>query len=48
LAESLGRTVGELLYGSGGHRPLSSAELTEWMALWELRAYEAEQARKKG
>ena len=47
LAERLGRTVGELLHGSGGHRPISSAEITEWSALWELRAYEAEQASKR-
>jgi hypothetical protein len=34
LAERLGRTVPELL------RSVSSAELTEWMALYELRADE--------
>lgn len=33
LAERLGRTVGELLYGSPSHRPISSAEMTEWIAL---------------
>ena len=44
LAEKLGRTVGELLYGSPGHRPISSMELTEWMAVWHLRADEAEHA----
>jgi hypothetical protein len=46
LAERLGRTVGELIYGSGGHRPITSGELTEWVALWELRTWEQEQARK--
>ena len=33
LAERLGRTVGELLYGSPSHRAISSAEMTEWIAL---------------
>jgi hypothetical protein len=47
LAEKLGRTVGELLYGSTSHRPITSSELTQWSALWELRAYEMEQASKK-
>jgi hypothetical protein len=47
LAEKLGRTVGELLYGSGSFRPISSQELTEWMAVWELRNYEQEQALKR-
>lgn len=47
LAEKLGRTVGELLYGSPSHRPITSSELTEWSALWELRNYEAEQAAKR-
>jgi hypothetical protein len=39
--------VGELLYGSAAHRPLSSAELTEWIALDEIRAWEQEQASKR-
>jgi len=39
----LGRTVGELLEGSPAHRPLSSKELVEWQALWNLRAYEQEE-----
>ena len=39
--------MAELLEGSGGHRPLSSAELTEWIALEHLRNYEYEQAQKK-
>lgn len=43
----LGRTVGELLYGSGGHRPISSAEMTEWQALFKIRAWEAEQGPKR-
>jgi len=47
IAERLGRTVSELLYGSPSHRPLSSLELTEWVALYKLRAYEAEKAQKK-
>jgi hypothetical protein len=42
LAEKLGRTVGELLHGSPGHRPISSMELTEWIAVWRLRNDEAE------
>lgn len=47
LAERLGRTVGELMHGSGGFRPISASEVTEWQALWELRAWEAEQAAKR-
>lgn len=47
IAEKLGRTVDELLYGSPSHRPMSSMELTEWMAVWELRAWEREQALRK-
>jgi len=47
LAEKLGRTVGELMYGSAAYRPLTSSELTEWAALWELRAWEQEQAAKR-
>ena len=47
LAEKLGRTVEELLVGSPGHRPISSAEIVEWQAVWKLRHWEAEQARKK-
>jgi hypothetical protein len=39
--------VGELLYGSDAHRPLSSSEMNEWIALWHLRSWEAEQANKK-
>jgi hypothetical protein len=31
------------MYGSPAHRPISSAELTDWIALWELRAWEQEQ-----
>lgn len=47
LAEKLGRTVGELLEGSPAHRPLSSIELTEWQVVWELRAFEREQALRR-
>jgi hypothetical protein len=47
LAEKLGRTVGELLHGSPAHRPVTSQELTEWMALWQLRNWEHEQAVKR-
>lgn len=47
LAERLGRTVGELLHGSPGHRSISSNEITEWMALWELRAWEQKQAMRE-
>ncbi len=39
--------MGELLHGSGGCRPISASEVTEWQALWELRAWEAEQAAKR-
>lgn len=38
----MGRTVEELLYGSGAYRPISSTELVEWEALWTLKAKEAE------
>ena len=37
----------ELLYGGPGHRPLTSMELTEWIALESLRVWEQEQAAKK-
>ena len=47
LAEKLGRTVGELLDGSPAHRPISSLELTEWAALWNLRAKEQEDAERR-
>lgn len=47
LAEKLGRTVAELLYGSPAHRPLTSMELTEWTALWTLKAKEQEKAERK-
>jgi hypothetical protein len=47
LAERLSRTVGELLYGSPAHRPLSSAEMTEFIALDNLRAWEREQANRR-
>lgn len=46
LAERLGRTVEELLDGSPAHRPLSSLELTEWIELFRLRAWESERSRK--
>lgn len=39
--------MAELLEGSPGHRPLSSEEFTEWIALEHLRAWEQEQASKK-
>ena len=42
LAEKLGRTVQELLYGSGGHTPISSAEIVEWAAYYKLKAHDAE------
>jgi len=47
LAEKLGRTVEELLVGSPSHKPISSSEIVEWQALWKLRIWESEQARKK-
>jgi hypothetical protein len=43
----LGRTVEELLEGSGAYRPLSNSELTEWMAHTNLKAWEAEEARNR-
>jgi len=46
LAEKLGRTVDELLNGSPSHKPISAYEVTEWQAVWRLRAYEQEQALK--
>jgi hypothetical protein len=42
----LGRTLGELLEGSPAHRPVSSKELQEWEAEYQLRAWEQEQANK--
>jgi len=39
--------VAELLYGSPSHRPLSSKELTEWAAIWNVRAIEQEEANRK-
>jgi hypothetical protein len=47
LAEKLGRTLQELLYGSDTFVPITSAEIVEWAALHKLRAYEAEQASKR-
>jgi hypothetical protein len=41
LAERLGCTVNELL------DRISGDELTEWMALWKIRAAEAEHASKR-
>jgi hypothetical protein len=39
--------VGELLYGSGSHRPLSSMELTEWNAFYVLKEKEREKAERR-
>jgi hypothetical protein len=39
--------VAELLYGSPAHRPLSSKELTEWAAVWAIRADEQEEANRR-
>lgn len=47
LAEKLGRTVGELMYGSDTFQALSSTELTEWLAHEGLRAAEQEAAMNK-
>jgi hypothetical protein len=47
LAEKLGRTVQELLYGSGGHTPISSAEIVEWAAYYKLKAHDAEKASRR-
>jgi hypothetical protein len=44
LAESFGRTVQELLYGSGAYRPITSAEIVEWAAYYKLKAHDAEKA----
>lgn len=47
LAEKLGRTVHELLYGGGGYVPISSAEIVEWAAYYKLKAHEAEKAARR-
>jgi hypothetical protein len=47
LAEKLGRTVGELLYGSPNHRPITAYELMEWESLHNLRAEEERRANKR-
>ena len=47
LAERLGRTVEELVFGSPAHRPLSADELIGWYSHDKLRAWEREQAAKK-
>jgi hypothetical protein len=47
LAEKLGRTVQELLYGGGGHTPITSAEIVEWAAYYRLKAHDAEKASKR-
>lgn len=47
LAEKLGRTVGELMWGSEVFRPLSASELTEWIAHEGLRQAEHDAALAK-
>lgn len=42
----LGRTRAELLYGSAAFRPISSRELTEWVAFIKWRNGEIERQRK--
>lgn len=32
--------MGELLYGSNAHRPMSAYEALEWGKFWEIRANE--------
>jgi len=44
LAELLGRTVEELLYGTLAFRPMSSAEMTGWMGYKKIEAWETKQA----
>ncbi len=39
--------MGELLYGSPAHRPLSSMELTEWNAFYLVKEKEREKAERK-
>lgn len=46
LAERLGRTREELLYGGPGHRPISNREYEEWRALAVFDAKYAEQQKK--
>lgn len=36
-----------MLHGSLLFVPVSSSELTEWIALWELEAHEREKAQKE-
>lgn len=45
LAERLGRTRQELLFGSGAFEPLSMQELIDWLALARIRANEAKKGR---
>lgn len=45
LAEKLGRTLEELLYGSACFRPLSNYELMLWVGLWKQRILEEDQRR---
>ncbi len=47
LARDLHRTRAELLYGSGAFRPLSGAEWTDWVALYDLEAKERKLAEQK-
>jgi hypothetical protein len=47
LAERLGRTVEELVFGSPAHKPLSADEFLGWAAHDKLTAWEREQAQKK-
>lgn len=39
--------MGELLYGSPNHRPITAHELMEWEALHNLRAEEERKANKR-
>lgn len=37
----------ELLYGSPAHRPITSAEISEWFALWKLRQHERQEQERR-
>jgi len=41
LARELGKTVGELLYGTANQPPISGYELMQWEALYALEAEES-------
>ena len=47
LAERLGRTVEELVWGSPAHRPLAADEMMAWAGYDKIKAWEHERAVKK-